>query len=370
MKKINLFILVLLTLSILCSCADTQVLSTTAAVDAAVNRADGMLTVSYIDVGQADSILITTPDNKNMLIDAGEGEGYNGAVLSYLKEAGITSLDTVIATHPHSDHISAMDEVLNAMTVTNFYMPNVSHTTKDFENMLNALEKVPNIFPAKEGINFNPGNKVNCEILSPVSDSYRGLNDYSIVLKLSYGNTAFLFTGDAENLVEKQILDKGKNIKANVLKCGHHGSSTSTSSEFINAVNPEYAVLSYDKNNDYGHPHKEVIDRLNKNKITILETEKSGTITFKSDGQRVTLVNSHNKTNTDSYTELTTITAVQTQATTQEEKIYEIYIGNKNSKKYHTIKCNSLPAQKNRVLFNSKEQAQEQGYTPCKSCNK
>lgn len=358
MRKYNFIISLLLIISMLCGCtaANTTVSdisavntatateSTTEAAGTSANTAvtseGGILTVNYIDVGQADSILITTPDNINMLIDAGEGEGCSGTVLSYLTENNITALDTVVATHPHSDHINAMDNVVNAIPVSHFYMPNAVHTTKDFENMLNALDNVPDVVQAKSGMSFDVGSYVKCNILAPVSDSYDNLNNYSVVIKLVYGNTSFLFTGDAETQVENEILAAGADISADVLKCGHHGSSTSNSEAYVNAVNPDYAVISCGKDNSYGHPHTETLQTLNSKGITVLRTDEMGTISIQSDGNTVKPVNAVKEAvpQTESSPAETTQTEISSSAA---EAV--TYIGNKNSKKYHTTTCSSLP---------------------------
>ncbi len=362
MRKYNFILSIILTIFMLCGCTAAN-LSKEAVQDGTANTsasaspaASNMLTVHYIDVGQGDSILITTPDNKNMLIDAGEGENNRGSVIKYLNSANITSLDTVIATHPHSDHINAMADVLKAIPVSHFYMPNAVHTTRDFENMLNALEAVPDVVQAKAGINFNLGDNVTCNILAPVSDSYDNLNNYSVVVKLSYGDTSFLFTGDAEVLVENEILKTGCNVNATVLKCGHHGSSTSTGDKFLEAVNPKYAVISCGKNNDYGHPHRETMQKLKNKAITVLRTDEMGTITLQSDGKTVS------QPQNGLVSEYTTAQS-PAQSSTQS------YIGNTNSKKYHTANCSSLPKEKNRIYFSSKNQAESNGYSPCQSCN-
>lgn len=373
MKKYNFILSLLIIISILCGCASANTAASDTAAEATVNAESSItaenqntvhynnriLTVSYIDTGQADSILITTPDNKNMLIDAGEGEGYSGAILSYLTANNIAELDSVVATHPHSDHINAMDNVINAIPVNHFYMPNALHTTRDFENMLDALNNVPDVIQAKAGMSFKIGSYVKCNILAPISDSYDNLNNYSVVIKLIYGDTAFLFTGDAEAQVESEILANGTDVSADVLKCGHHGSSTSTSEAYLNAVNPSYAIISCGKDNSYGHPHSETLQVLNSKGITVLRTDEMGTITLQSDGSTVSPVNTVTEALSQSESSATETTEIQEHA----------YIGNKNSKKYHTDDCRSLPKEANRVYFSSKTEAESNGFTPCGSCN-
>ena len=341
-----------------------------------VSEPDGILTVNYIDVGQGDSILITTPDDENMLIDAGEGPGRSGAVMSYLSQNGVDEIDTVIATHPHSDHISAMDEVLNSTDVSHFYMPDVTNTTADFENMLDALEDVPDVQPVKCGYDFTVGDYVSCRVLAPSSDSYQDLNNYSVVVKLTYGDTDFLFTGDAEDISEEEMLAGGQDLSADVLKCGHHGSSSSTTAAFVEAVDPEYAVISCGKNNSYGHPDSQTLSTLGSYGVTVLRTDEQGTITIESDGENII----YNGALPAAAEESTVQTTAQTyspavQPDEQETPVSSAvqsettYIGNKNSKKFHNPDCGTLPAEKNRVYFSSRDEAIQQGYSPCGNCN-
>lgn len=240
--------------------------------------------IHYIDVGQGDSELIQV-DGKNILIDAGTSDN---KALNYLKSIGITTLDYVIATHPHEDHIGAMDDVINNFNIGTFYAPQVTQTTKTFENMIDALKaKNLKITVPKTGDNIVVGN-ATLTFLAPNSATYEDLNNYSIVCKLKYGNTSFIFTGDAESVSESEILAKQLDIQANVLKIGHHGSTSSTTQAFLDKVNPQYAVISCGKDNDYGHPHKETIDKLNAKSIKIFRTDMNGTIIANSNGQTIT----------------------------------------------------------------------------------
>lgn len=338
----------------------------------------GNLEVAYIDVGQGDSILITSPENKSVLIDAGEGEGKNGAVCDYLQSKGINELEYVVATHPHSDHINAMDEVLDSCAVKHFYMPNKEHTTRDFENMLDALENSQaDVNVAKAGVTFNLGNNVQFEMVAPLRDSYEDMNNYSAVVKMTYGDTGFLFTGDAEELSEQDILESGANVDVDVLKCGHHGSSSSTSDAFLDRVSPEIAVVSCGKNNDYGHPHWETIANLSEKNIQLLRTDEMGTIILESDGKSVSVKGSEklgvSEKTGDSRTNNNTGAAINSQLNGDigaAPEVHETIIGNKNSKKYHRASCRTLPKESNRVYFDSVNEAVEQGYTPCGNCMK
>ncbi|MBR1737319.1 MAG: MBL fold metallo-hydrolase, partial [Firmicutes bacterium] len=228
---------------------------------------DGDVIVSFINVGQAESILIQSYDGKNMLIDA--GETIDDAVINYLDGAGVNKLDVVIATHPHSDHISDMANVIKKYEIGTFYMPDVTHTSKTFEKMESAHEdKNVNVEEAKNGIDVPFSEDVKCRMVAPCSKFYDDLNNYSAVLRMEYGNTSFLFTGDAEEQSEREILASGENIRADVLDVGHHGSSSSTSESFLDKVKPSIAVISCGTDNEYGHPHKETIEKLDERGIT------------------------------------------------------------------------------------------------------
>lgn len=362
MRKYNFVFSILLIIALLCGCntaADTTTASAAVTPSTYKTTQTGKLRVTYIDVGQGDSILITSPDNKHMLIDAGESENKSGAVLSYLKPNNIKSLDTAVATHPHSDHISAMDDVIKAVPINHFYMPNAVNTTRDFENMLNALEIVPDVVQAKAGMSFKLGEYVSCKVFAPVMDSYEDLNNYSVVIKLTYGNNSFVFTGDAEKISENEIISNGVDLKADVLKCGHHGSSGSSGESFLDAVSPSFAIISCAKDNSYGHPHRETLNALNSRGITVLRTDELGTITLESDGKNIITGNGVIAV-TEGVTESTTSAKVTRDVT---------YIGNKNSKKYHKVDCTSLPKETNRVYFLSEQEAVNNGYSPCGNCN-
>lgn len=188
-----------------------------------------------------------------------------------MKSINITKLDYVIATHPHEDHIGSMDDVINNIRVGTFYSPKVTTTTKTYENMITALKsKNLKLTLPKVGDALTIGN-ATLTFLAPNSDRYEDLNNYSIVVKLKYGNNSFIFMGDAEDVSEGEILQKQLDIQADVLKVGHHASHSSTTQAFLDKVNPKYAVISCGKDNDYGHPHKETLDKLNAKILIYLE---------------------------------------------------------------------------------------------------
>ncbi|ACA45804.1 MBL fold metallo-hydrolase [Clostridium botulinum] len=244
------------------------------------------LKVHYIDVGQGDSILVQTKD-KNILIDAGTRKS-SDSLISYLKKQHIKKLDYVIATHPHEDHIGGMPKVIEEFEISNFYAPKKTANTKIFKDMILQLKKKNlKINVAKKGISLDLSNNSSLDFLAPVKDNYENTNDSSAVVKLTHGNTKFLFTGDAEKTSEKDILNSNEDLSSNVLKVGHHGSHSSSSKEFLDKINPKIAIISCGKNNDYGHPHKETMKELNKRNIEVYRTDIDGNIVLTSDGENI-----------------------------------------------------------------------------------
>lgn len=244
---------------------------------------ENTLNVYFIDVGQADSILL---ENKGhyMLIDAGNNED-GPKLVNYFNEQDIKEFDYVVGTHAHEDHIGGMDDIIKNFKIDNFYMPDAITTTKTFEDVLDALEETNVIFQTpKVNQTFNLQD-TTITTLSVTADE-KNLNDTSIVLKVKYGTNTFLFMGDASTKIEKNLLNK--DIKSDVLKVGHHGSRYSTSLEFLKQVSPEYAVISVGENNTYKHPHEEILKRLEEQNIQIYRTDKQGTILAKSNGSIIT----------------------------------------------------------------------------------
>ncbi|WP_396335360.1 ComEC/Rec2 family competence protein [Clostridium sp.] len=240
------------------------------------------LQVHFIDVGQGDSILIQV-NNKNLLIDSGPNKSED-KLKKYLKELNISKFDYIIATHPHEDHIGNMSYIINNFDVLNFYAPKVENSTKAFETMVESLiRKDLKIKVLKANIkSIDLGKNIVVDVFSPLSNSYEDLNNYSPIVKISYGNTSFLFTGDAEELSENEVLNAGFDLKCDVLKIGHHGSSSSTSEKFLKASNPSIAVISVGEDNTYGHPTDTVLSRLKETKI--YRTDINGNIVITSDG--------------------------------------------------------------------------------------
>ena len=242
-------------------------------------KVDGSLNVYYLDVGQADSILLEN-NGSYMLIDAGNNND-GVKLVKYFKDMGISEFEYVIATHAHEDHIGGMDDILNSFLVKNFYMPDVVSTSKTFEDVIIALEDKNMVFDTPEiGYKFTFGGS-DFEVLH-VGVEGEDLNDTSIVVRGVYGDNSFLFMGDATSNVEKKILNK--NIDSDVLKVGHHGSKYSTSISFLKKVTPDVAVISVGEGNSYEHPHDVTMNNLNKNDVDVYRTDVDGTIMVTTDG--------------------------------------------------------------------------------------
>lgn len=244
------------------------------------------LKVYYIDVGQADCVLIQN-ENENMLIDAGNNED-GKKLVSYLSKMGIKDFKYVVGTHPHEDHIGGLDNIIKSFNIEKVFLPDAYSTTATFEDVLIALEDKNMNFSVPEiGQTLSLG-EARIEVIYTEANP-EDLNDASIILRVDYGNNSFLFTGDATSTVEKKILNK--NIEVDVYKVAHHGSSYSNSEAFLNKVNAQVAVISAGKNNSYNHPHTEVVKRLEDRKMKIYRTDKLGTILITSNGQNIEVKN-------------------------------------------------------------------------------
>lgn len=246
--------------------------------------------VHFIDVGQADSALIEC-DGETMMIDGGNVADSN-VVAAYLKKEDVTELNYVVCSHAHEDHVGGLSGALSVTKADNIYAPKTETNTKAYKNFKKKAEeqnveiKHPNI-----GDEIQLGSST-VEFLGPVDENGKDLNSTSIVLKITYGNTSFLFTGDAESDEEEEILNSGADLKSTVLKVGHHGSRTSTSYPFLREVMPQYAVISVEKGNSYGHPNEETLSKLSDAGVAVYRTDESGDIVMTSDGNNISITTS------------------------------------------------------------------------------
>jgi len=236
--------------------------------------------VHFLSVGQGDCTLIETHDGKFALIDAST-QDYSDIIVSYLFNEGVEELEFVLFTHPHEDHIGGGDEVLNTFPVKTVYMTDKTENTSSYDRLLNAVKnsKKKNstkVIRPEDGDIFELGD-IEFQILSD-GDNYEDLNNSSICLRMELGKSTFIFTGDAEKEVEYDILDKNVSVSAEVYKCGHHGSSTSNSDAFLDAINPNLVIISCGLDNSYGHPHIEVTEALEERGIVSKRTDIDGTI--------------------------------------------------------------------------------------------
>lgn len=369
MKKLKALISIL-TLTISLTACGTQTVTPTPqptaeptptpASTAAVEIADNsILAVHFIDVGQADASLVLC-GGKSMLIDGGNATDSN-LIAAYLKKQNISTLDYVVCTHAHEDHVGGLSGALSVVSVNNVLAPETENDTKVYQNFKRkASEQGLTIQHPSAGDSFSLGSG-SVQIIGPVDENTDDLNNTSIVMKLTYGNTAFLFTGDAETDEENDIINAGYDLSADVLKVGHHGSDSSTGYVWLREIMPKYAVISVGKGNSYGHPTETVLSRLRDADVKLYRTDLQGDIVAVSDGNDITFTTSRNENiqTNETVTEKTDTNTVDTETS---------YIGNRNSKKFHRPDCSSLPAEKNRVELSSREEAIDRGFVPCKRC--
>lgn len=275
-KRVLLMLLICVVLTF-CGCVATDI--------PVEQSEDDLLAVHMIDVDDAESVFVELPDGKTLLIDG--GESWNGDdITAYIKKLGIEKIDTVIGTHPHTDHIGGLPKIISSFEVDEIYLPDATHTTKAFEQLLTLIEDENiTLHQAKADVVLYDGMYQGM-FLAPCSDSYSSLNDYSAVLQLRYKDKTFLFTGDAETKSEKEMLKKyGNRLKADFLKVSHHGSESSSSMAFLKAISPEYAFISADgPEGKYENPDPEVVARLERVGAEVYRTDLHGNMVLKTDG--------------------------------------------------------------------------------------
>ena len=331
--------------------------------------------IHFIDVGQADAALVLC-DGKAMLIDGGNAED-SSLLYTYLKNHNISHLDYVIGTHAHEDHIGGLAGALNYASVGTAYCPATSYDTKAFGNFVKALDKHGvSITVPSTGDSFTLGSAA-CTILAVNTDS-SDPNNTSIVLRIVYGDTSFLFTGDAERVVEQAILNRGANINSTVLKVGHHGSESSTSYVWLREIMPQYAIISVGKDNSYGHPTEEVLSRLRDAEVKTFRTDLQGDIICISDGKNVTFTVERNADADvfggigENSTQQTNPPETEPPASEETKDNGRDYVVNKSTKKFHYPSCSSADdiKESNRWEYHgTRDDLIGMGYVPCKRCD-
>lgn len=355
MKKIiALFVSIVLIIS-LCSCSIRidDIVEITFGDTENERFLESALSVCFVDVGQGDCAIVQC-GGETMIIDAGE-EGNEDKIFDMMNRLKIDSFDIAVGTHDHSDHVGSLDNVIEKGKVEKVLLSPYQTSKGDFNYAAVRNESKRKNIGVEEisaGDEFYLG-EAKVSVLAPIKE-YEEMNDTSVVLKVEYKETSFLFMGDAEKISEDDIIDSNADIDADVLKVGHHGSNTSSSYHFLRDVMPEYAVLSLKEGNKYGHPHEEVVTRLNDCACTVYRTDLHSDIIFYTDGENI---------------EIETGTDHEPIYSTREKPTEEVYIGNIKSFKLHTPECKSLPSEKNRILFATVEEALSQGYTACNGCN-
>lgn len=273
-----------LALALFCAC--TVTINLGGADTSAAPNSEGKLIVHFLDVGQGDSIFIELPNGKTMLVDA--GENYHGqGIIDYVQTIGYQKLDYVVATHPHEDHIGSMPYIVRNFEIGSIYMPDVTANTATFESLLKAIKaKGLRVKNGRTGVHIIKDGELTADIIAPDKPDESNLNNSSIVLLLTFGNVSYLLTGDAET---KELNAIRADMHATVLKAGHHGSKTSTTQTLLKKISPSVTVISCGKNNDYGHPHAEVLKMLKSINSSVYRTDRDQTVIVTTDGSSLTV---------------------------------------------------------------------------------
>lgn len=338
-----------------------------------------LLTATFLDVGQGDAAVLQC-GGQTMMIDGGKAKA-SSYIYSWLKKNQISYLDVMVATHTDADHIGGLPGTLNYAKVGTAYCPVTSGTTKTFQSFVRYLKKQGKSITVPEaGDEFSLGG-AQVRILGPTDPQAEG-NNSSIVLKVTFGDTSFLFTGDAEREEEQELLESGYDLESTVLKVGHHGSDTSTSYLFLRTVNPQYAVISVGADNTYGHPTEAVLSRLRDADVKTCRTDLQGTITAVSDGKKVTFQTERNADiNTlgnagpgqkDETGQKNKAVSSAGKAAASDSSAEKTYVLNTNTHKFHDPDCSSVSQMKEknkRIVTESRDQIIADGYDPCGRCH-
>jgi len=319
--------------------------------------AQDTVSIYFLDVGQGDSSIIIAPDDRVVMIDSGPNESL---ILRYLQNLGISQIDLLIATHAHADHITGIDKIIAKYKPKVFIEPGIPHTTATYQRMISAVDKYDIDYYRGISRKINLGS-LTFTILPPANPLIRDseLNNNSVVVRLDFKDFSCLFTGDIEKEREEQLLTESRsNLNVDILKVGHHGSSSSSSSLFIKLVGPKIAVICCGQGNKYGHPHQETISLLQSLGIEIYRTDLSGTILIKTDGIEYQI-----------FTEKESIRAppvAKTETKTTETQEYK-YAASKKSEVFHYITCSYVSKIKpeNLILFKTREDVIASGRRPC-----
>ena len=324
------------------------------------------LEVHFLDVGQGDCTIILC-DGEAMVVDGGPAAA-SQIVYQYIHDdLALGSVRYVISTHPHDDHLGGLPAVMNAVQVDAVMTPVMYWDSRIFASLLNYAEMqgAPVFVPAEGDIYALGGADV--EVLSCYPDAWT-TNDMSICLRITYGDVSVILMADAEYMTEYSLLTMYPDLRANVLKAGHHGSSTSSTPEFISAVLPEFVVISCGRNNSFGHPHHEVLSTFAKYGCKLFRTDLQRTIIMQTDGQNISWSTEWQADEADLFTAPFDIRNEAVRMMIEDETV--TYVGNSRTYKFHYPECLSIVEMnpENRVTFGTREEAVEQGYTPCSRC--
>jgi competence protein ComEC len=344
------------------------------AVSAATVSASENLSVHFLDVGQGDSELLQF-NGKNVLIDAGD-QDFGPRVTSYLRSHGVSSLDLVVATHPHEDHIGGLITILNDIPIKQVLDSGQVHTTQTYENFLTLVDQKNIPFAvAERGQTIDLDPRLKIEVLSPPATLFAGdLNQNSVVLKVTYNKVSFLLAGDAGFEAEDSIMAAGYDLKSDILKVGHHGSSSASSPAFLSRVMPTSSIIEVGATNAYGHPTSKTLSALQNTGSKVYRTDLDGNIVITTDGQSYSVSTGKQSRDTASTVPKSTASAVSWPASpvaAASTDSQEAFVGSAKSNKYHYPSCQWAQKIKssNEVWFTGSADAQARGYVPCGVCH-
>lgn len=332
---------------------------------------DSTFEIHFIDVGQADAALVLC-DGKAMLIDGGDSKD-SSLIYAYLKQHDVSHLDYIVATHAHEDHVGGLSGALNYATVGTAFCSATAYDSDAFRDFVKYLGKRNVGITVPSAGDFFKLGSATVQILAPIRQS-DDPNNMSIVLRIVYGETSFLFTGDAEREEEQDILNAGYALESTVLKVGHHGSDTSTTYPFLREIMPQYAVISVGKGNSYGHPTENTLSRLRDADVKVFRTDMQGHIICTSDGKNVSFTVERNK-NADTlqpYEPVATPTPTKEPEPNPTQSAGRDYVLNTNSKKFHYPDCSSVDtmSEKNKAYYTgTRDELISKGYSPCGNCH-